>query len=30
MNTNNKYTNIDVDTKEEAINLIKQDITKQS
>ena len=30
MNTNNKYTNIVVDTKEEAINLIKQDITKQS
>ena len=30
MNTNNKYTNIAVDTKEEAINLIKQDITKQS
>ena len=30
MNTNNKYTNIAINTKEEAINLIKQDITKQS
>ena len=30
MNTNNKYTNVTLSTKEEAINLIKQDITKQS
>ena len=30
MNTNNKYTNVTLSTKEEVINLIKQDITKQS